>query len=171
MRTWWLCALVPLLLKVALSATTCDSTCQLAQINALISFYNTNGGSTWTRSSAEWAAFTPTTPFADVCSVLLATQTGYCCFTADTACGRAGVSGEGIAGLILPANNVKGTLPESFISALSPTILFVSLYGRIDAASPVLKLPSKRYANTLHLARQPAEWDIAIIYCHHDAFD
>ena len=111
------------------SAQTCDSTCQTAQIQSLINLYNDNGGSSWLRGT-EWSTFTSSTSFATVCTTLLTYQTGYCCYSGDSQCAAAGVTTDGISAIILPANRITGTIPDSFISTLAPTMLFLSLYGK-----------------------------------------
>lgn len=171
MRFIWLGTLLLLSGGSAQAATFCDGVCQTDQITALSEFYNTNGGSNWSSYTAAWATFTPTTPFATVCNILSSTQTGYCCFASNTTCTNAGVSGEGIAGLTLPFNQVTGTLPDSLILALAPTILVFSMYGMTRAQQAVFSpgIITNIHNSRLYCDRQPAEWNTASVPFFHDA--
>ena len=138
------CLLIVWLLLVGSSTVSaaCDDLCRTAQINALIALYNNNGGSTWSRARQEWASFTSTTSFDSVCLTLVTTQTGYCCL-GDSQCVDAGVSDHGIAGLVLAGVNLTGSLPETLISAMSPTLLYLGLYGTCLAQPCFIMSPNK----------------------------
>ena len=124
-----------LLLSVGLasvSAQACDTSCQTRQVRALADLYRSNGGSTWFRGAAEWPTFMSTLSFSTMCEVLASSATGYCCLSSNSLCTAANIVGEGVVILGLPYNNLSGTIPESLITALSPTVLAMPLYGKSD---------------------------------------
>lgn len=112
---------------------TCDTTCQNNQVLALANLYHSNGGSTWHRGANEWPTFISSGVFSTMCDVLASSETGQCCSSiSDSVCRDAGIVGEGVAILSLPYNNLTGTIPESLITALGPTLLTMPLYGKFE---------------------------------------
>ena len=115
------------------AVTTCTNTvssgstqsCQSAQVEALIELYAATGGADWIRS-AGWSAITPTSTMADVCDMLTSNNQGWCCDT-QAQC----PVNTGISMLILPYNNLRGTLPSTFLAALGPTLLSLVLSGTV----------------------------------------
>ena len=104
--------------------SSCGLSCQQAQVRALVDLYAATGGSEWFNSEG-WSSLVPTTSLSDVCALLTSNGQGWCCYSSQTMCSGA----DGIGMLTLPRNNLRGTLPSSFFTALGPTLMSVVLLG------------------------------------------
>lgn len=120
--SWLLClsciVWAPSLHAVPVSSCTSSNGCQQAQIEALVELYTATQGSQW-RVSEGWSSLTSTTSISTVCAFLVKNQHGWCCDGTQSLCPVE----YGISFLVLWGNNLKGTLPASFFSALGPTLL------------------------------------------------
>ena len=118
------------------ASITCNSTCYGAQISALAELYETASGSTWP-TQGEWATI-PTlsaTDISTVCTILTDSFTGVCCDSSQTACDYTAGS-VGIAVLNVAGRGLTGTLPNSLLSALAPTLLALQVSGEPPFNNP-----------------------------------
>lgn len=140
----YLCLLAVLWAPVhdAAPVSTCTSACQASQVAALVDLYAATGGSQWA-VSAGWSSLTPTTPISTVCDLLSTNQQGWCCDSSQSQC----PAEYGISMLILARNNLKGTLPASFFTALGPTLLSVILSSMLMSYRPLSLAATSRHCS------------------------